>query len=197
MWRMSHNDTRTILYVGPCLWMKQNNKELGLAFLLSWERNSNMMNSVILGHGFHPIFLARFPGFPWPFGTQVPWLSLTYARNESQGLHIFNTNLNSSSFKEIQGENLHTSKEILLMMYAYHKAAFTFEVSLSTPTYDATWMCFNFTHSLMNTVGSIDLHNSLQTFSINIVWHLRTVKGILVLNTTQGKKNVVHLQKRY
>ena len=56
------------------------------------------------------------------------------------------------------------------MMYVYHKAASTFEVSFSTSTYDGRWMCFNFTHTLMNIVGSIDLHNSLQTFSIRIVW---------------------------
>ena len=71
-------------------------------------------------------------------------------------------------------------------MYDYHKAVFTFEVSFSTPTYDGRWMYFNFTHSLMNTVGSIDLHNNLQTFSIRIVWLLRTVNDILVSNTTQG-----------
>ena len=74
------------------------------------------------------------------------------------------------------------------MMYIYHKAAFTFKVSFSTPTYDARWMWFNFTHILMNIVGSIDLHNSLQTFSIRIVWHLKTNKDILLLYTTQGKK---------
>ena len=28
-------------------------------------------------------------------------------------------------------------KDILLMMHAYHKAAFTFEVSFSTPAYHA------------------------------------------------------------
>ena len=52
---------------------------------------------------------------------------------------------------------------------------------------------------LEDTVGSIDLHNSLHTFSIRIlVWQLRPVKGILVLNTTQGKKkNVVHWPKRH
>ena len=83
------------------------------------------------------------------------------------------------------------------MMHDYHKAAFTFEVSFSTPRYDARRMCFNFTQSLMNIVGSIDLYNTLQIFSISIVWELRTVKGILVLNTTQGKKNVVHFQKRH
>ena len=80
-------------------------------------------------------------------------------------------------------------------MHDYHKAAFTFEVSFSTPRYDARRMCFNFTQSLMNIVGSIDLN--LQIFSISIVWELRTAKGILVLNTTQGKKNVVHFQKRH
>ena len=37
----------------------------------------------------------------------------------------------------MQGENLHNFKEILLMMYVYHKAAFTFEVSFCTSTYDA------------------------------------------------------------
>ena len=83
------------------------------------------------------------------------------------------------------------------MMYVYHNAAFTLEVSFSTFTYDAKWMCFNFTHILMNIVGSIDLHNSLQTFSIRIVWQWKTVKGISALNTTQGKKNEVHLQKRH
>ena len=85
------------------------------------------------------------------------------------------------------------------MIYVYHKAAFKFEVSFSTPTYVAKWMVFNFTHSLKDTVESIDLHNSLHTFSIRIlVWQLKPVKGILVLNTTQGKKkNVVHLPKRH
>ena len=65
-------------------------------------------------------------------------------------------------------------------MYVYHNAAFTLEVSFSTFTYDAKWMCFNFTHILMNRVGSIDSHNSLQTFSIRIVWQWKTVNGILV-----------------
>ena len=87
--------------------------------------------------------------------------------------HFF-LNLNSRSLKEIQAENLHNSKDILLMMYAYHKAAFTFEVSFSASTYDARWMGFNFTHILMNIVGSIDLHNNLQTFSIRIVWQWKT-----------------------
>ena len=41
------------------------------------------------------------------------------------------------SFKEIQGENFHNFTEILFMIYVYHWAAFTFEVSFSTPTYDA------------------------------------------------------------
>ena len=84
------------------------------------------------------------------------------------------------------------------MIYIYHnKAAFIFAAWFSTHTHDARWMCFNFTHSLMNLVGSIDLHNSLQIFSIRFVWQLRTVKGILVLNITQGNKNVVHFQKRH
>ena len=56
------------------------------------------------------------------------------------------------------------------MMYVYHKASFTFEESFSTSAYDARWMCFNFIHILMKLVGSIDLHNSLQTFSIRMVW---------------------------
>ena len=47
-------------------------------------------------------------------------------------------------------------------------------------------MCFNFTHILMNIVGSIELHESLRTFSIRIVWQRKTVKSILV--TMQGKK---------
>ena len=128
-------------------------------------------------------------GFPHIFFSKVPWLTPTLARNELQGSHIFP----KSKLKEIQGENLHNFN----MMYVHHKAAFTFEVSFSTNTYGARWMCFNFTHTLMNTVGSIDLYNSLQTFSIRIGWQLRTVKGILVLNTIHGKKNVVHLQKSF
>ena len=105
--------------------------------------------------------------------------------------HTFFLYLKSGSFKEIQVENLHNFKEILLMMYVHHKAAFTF----STPKYDVRWMCFNFTHSLLNIVGSIDLHNTLQRFSIRIIWQLKTAKDILVLNTTQGKKMCVC--KRY
>ena len=66
------------------------------------------------------------------------------------------------------------------MMYVYHNAAFTLEVSFSTFTYDAKWMCFNFTHILMNLVVRIDSHNSLQTFSIRIAWQWKTVNGILV-----------------
>ena len=60
------------------------------------------------------------------------------------------------------------------MMYVYHKAAFTFKVRFSTSAYDVRWMRFNFTHILMNIVGSIDLHDSVQTFSIRIVcqWKL-------------------------
>ena len=83
------------------------------------------------------------------------------------------------------------------MIYVGHKAAFTFEVSFSISTYDARWMGFNFTYILMKIVESIDLHNSLQTFSIRIVWQWQTVKDILVLYTIQGKKNIVHLQKRH
>ena len=65
-------------------------------------------------------------------------------------------------------------------MYVYHNAAFTFEVSFSTSTYDAKWMGFNFTHILVNIIGSIDLYNSLQTLSKRIVWQWKTVKDILV-----------------
>ena len=53
------------------------------------------------------------------------------------------------------------------MMYVYLKAAFTFEVSFSTSTYDARWMYFNFTHILMNIVGSIDLHEYSDIFDKN------------------------------
>ena len=105
---------------------------------------------------FKPSFLAKFPDSPWLFGSQVPWLSLSLARNELQGSQIF--------------PNFQNFKEILLMLYGYHKAAFTFKVRFSTSTYDAKWMCSNFTHILMNIVGNIDLHESVQTFSIRIVW---------------------------
>ena len=49
-------------------------------------------------------------------------------------------------------------------------------------------MCFNFTPILINLVGSINLHDSLETFSIITVWQLRTAKGIWLLDTTKGKK---------
>ena len=62
-------------------------------------------------------------------------------------------------------------------MFYHNKAAFTFGAIFSTPTYNARWMCFNFTHSLMNIVGSIDLHNSLQTFSIRMVWELKLFRA--------------------
>ena len=73
-------------------------------------------------------------------------------------------------------------------MYVYHKAAFTFEVSFSTSTYDVRWIWFNFIYILMNIVGSIGLHNSLQKCSIRNVWQWKIVKGILVLHTIQGKE---------
>ena len=50
----------------------------------------------------------------------------------SYRVHIFSLNVNSRSIKEIQGENLNNYK-ILFMMYVYHRVAFTFEVSFSTP----------------------------------------------------------------
>ena len=145
-----------------------------------------LQNCVKLLLGFHPIFLAKLPDSPWLFGTQVAWLSLTLSRNKLQGSIIFPKS-KSKEFKEIQGGNLHNFKDTLLTMYVYHKAAFTFEVNVSTSTYGARGMCFKFTHVLMNIVGSIDLHNSLQTFSIRIVWQWKTVKETLVLCTMQGK----------
>ena len=63
------------------------------------------------------------------------------------------------------------------MMYVYHKAAFTFEERFSTFTYDARRMCFNFTHILMIIVGTIDLHNSLQTFSIRVEWRRKQFRA--------------------
>ena len=77
-------------------------------------------------------FFSKVSDFPWLFWTQVPSLSLISARNEWQGSHIFSKS-NSMSFKEIHGENLHNFTEILFMIYVYHCAAFTFEVSFSTP----------------------------------------------------------------
>ena len=77
------------------------------------------------------------------------------------------------------------------MIYVYHKAAFIFELSFPTSTYDARSLWVDFTHVLMNIVERIDLHNSLQitvSFSIRIVWQWKTVKGILVLYTIEGKK---------
>ena len=111
-------------------------------------------------------------------------------------VHTFFLTPNAKCLKDIQGENLHNFKEILLMIYVYHKAAFTFEVCFFTSAYDAKWMYFNFIHMLMNIDGSIDLHNIMKIFSIRIVWQ-RKLLGILVLYTKQGKANVAHLQKRH
>ena len=47
-------------------------------------------------------------------------------------VHTFFLTLNPRSLKDIQGENLYNFKDILLMMYVYYKATFTFEVSFST-----------------------------------------------------------------
>ena len=52
-------------------------------------------------------------------------------------VQTFFLTLNLKSLMDIQGENVHNFKEILLMMYVYHEAAFTFEVIFSTSTYDA------------------------------------------------------------
>ena len=119
-----------------------------------------LRNCVTPLQGFNAIFLAKSPDSPWLFGTQVPWLSLTLARNELQSSHIF-SNSKSKEFKGYSSRRFNNFKEILLVMYVYHNPAFTFEVSFSTSTYDARWMCFNFTYILMNIVRSIDLHNSL------------------------------------
>ena len=139
-----------------------------------------LQNFVTTLHGFHLIFLATFPHSPWLFGTQVPWISLTSTRNKLQGSII--PKPKSKEFKWDSRRKLHNCK-ILLVMYVYHKATFTFEVSFSTSTYDVRWMCFNVKHILMNIVGTIYLNTSLQTFSITIVWQCKTVKDILVLYT--------------
>ena len=47
-------------------------------------------------------------------------------------VHTFFLTLNPRSLKDIQGENLYNFKDILLMMYVYYKATFTFEVCFST-----------------------------------------------------------------
>ena len=52
-------------------------------------------------------------------------------------VHTFFLTLNPRSLKDIQAEDLHNFKDILLVMYVYHNPAFTFEVSFSTSTYDA------------------------------------------------------------
>ena len=49
--------------------------------------------------------------------------------------------------------------------------------------------CASTLHSLLTIVGSTDLRNSMQKLSLRFVSQLRTVKYILVLHITQGKKN--------
>ena len=133
--------------------------------------------------GFSPNFFFHpmFPAFLWLKFSDFNQKWITGFTHISQRSHI-----NSRSLKEIQVENLHNFKDILLMKWNLHLPLKY--VSVTTPTYDARWMCFNFTHILMNIVENIDLHNSLETFLIRIVRHLKTVKDILVLYTTQGKK---------
>ena len=50
----------------------------------------------------------------------------------NQKVQTFFPTLNPSSLKDIQGENLHNFKDILLMTYVYHKTTFNFEVRFST-----------------------------------------------------------------
>ena len=57
-----------------------------------------LQNCVTTLQGFNPIVLAKIPDSPWLFGTQVPWLSLTLARNKLQGSHIV-PNSKSNEFK--------------------------------------------------------------------------------------------------
>ena len=71
---------------------------------------------------------------------------------------------------------------ILLMLYVCHKDAFTFEVSFSTPTYNARWMYFNFTHILMNMVGSIDLNKSADVLN----------KDCMTLKNCKGHFGFIH-----
>ena len=73
----------------------------------------------------------------------------------------------------------------MMYLYVYHKASFTFEASFSTPTCKINML--KFYKQLDEHSWKHDLHNSMQTFSIGIVQQFRTVKGILVLNTTQGQ----------
>ena len=93
-------------------------------------------------------------------------------------VHTFFLSLNSRSFKE----------KIYIISRRFYSGYMIVKIRLyltlqqvSLLPHDTRLMCFNFTHNLMNIVGSIDLHNSLQTFSIRILWQLRTVKATLVL----------------
>ena len=60
-----------------------------------------LQNCVTPPQDFYPIIFAKLPDSLWLLGSPVPWLSLTLARNELQGLIIFP----KSKSKEIQGEN--------------------------------------------------------------------------------------------
>ena len=65
------------------------------------KRDFTTVNSAklcVTPSGIQPNFLAKFPDSPWLFWTQVPLLSLTLARNELQGLHMF-PNSKSMEFK--------------------------------------------------------------------------------------------------
>ena len=64
-------------------------------------RQRILQNCVTLLQSFHQIFLAKFPDSPRLFGTQVPWLSLTLARNELQSWIIFP----KSKSKEFKGDS--------------------------------------------------------------------------------------------
>ena len=83
--------------------------------------------------GLCPIFLAKFSDLPLTIWDSSSLTFPNFSQNWIKGFTHF-LSLNTRSFKEIHGENLQNFKEILLMMYDYHKAAFTFEVSFSIPT---------------------------------------------------------------
>ena len=103
-----------------------------ICFSEKTTRNFSDLAITLRKQDFTPVHSAKLSdipsGFQHSFFSKVPWLSLAFWDSSSLTFPDFSqkwitrfTHLNPMSLKVIQGENLHNFKEILLMMYVYHK----------------------------------------------------------------------------
>ena len=97
--------------------------------------------------GFQPNFSAKFPDSPWTFGIQVLWLSVTLARNELQGSHIFP----NSKFNEFNGYSRRR--------FTSFQGHFTHDVYLSLRL-----------HLPLKQVFLLSMHYTLLSFTAHYPW---------------------------